>query len=123
MRASFESPQLVPQRGLNAVGAQSGWKCAGMPPPCRTLTLLVPSPRARLPGLGEEIWSRTATTCPASHPFPVDGLGPRTRRIDNPNPVLRVRFVICAFLMLPVTFCGGGGGRTACSWHSGAVRI
>ena len=33
------------------------------PLPCRTLTLLVPSPRARLPGMGKEIWIRAATWC------------------------------------------------------------
>jgi hypothetical protein len=32
------------------------------PLPCRALTFLVLSPRARLPGLGEEAWSRTATS-------------------------------------------------------------
>ena len=46
-----------------AMRAQSGWKCAGIPPPCRTLTLLVPSPRTRLPGMGEEIWTHAATWC------------------------------------------------------------
>ena len=33
------------------------------PTPCRTHTLLVSLPRARLPGMGEGIWIRAATWC------------------------------------------------------------
>ena len=48
-------------------GAMPSRKAVGSAPayplPCRTLTLLVPSPRTRLPGMGEEIWTHSATWC------------------------------------------------------------
>ena len=60
-------PRRTRSRHYTVIGMRWARKAVGSAPacplPCRTLTLLVPSPRARLPGLGEETWSRTATSC------------------------------------------------------------
>ena len=60
-------PRTIRHRLEILNGTRCARKAAGgvpaYPPPCRTLTLLVPSPRARLPGMGEEIRIRAATWC------------------------------------------------------------
>ena len=60
-------PRTIRHRLETMNGTRCALKAVGSAPaypiPCRTLTLLVPSPRARLPGMGEEIWTHAATWC------------------------------------------------------------
>jgi hypothetical protein len=62
-----EAPPPYDPTPTGRVNGARRWtrKAVGSSPACplhwRTLTLLVPSPWARLSGLGEETWSRTAT--------------------------------------------------------------
>ena len=75
-------PRTIRRRLETVNGARCALKAVGSAPayplPCRTLTLLVPSPRVRLSGMGEEIWTHAATWC--SWPRPGGGTHRRGER-------------------------------------------
>jgi len=61
-------PRMIRHRLGIVNGTRCTRKAVGSAPPayplsCRMLTLLVPSPRAHLPGMGEKFWIRAATWC------------------------------------------------------------
>ena len=111
-------PRRTRSRHLCVARTRWARKAVGSAPacplPCRTLTLLVPSPRARLPGLGEETWSRTATWSQGQHRLLLGDQVVDTHRQGERN---RARTAKAGARVHPVVPAPPSAGRSALESH------